>query len=142
MAKLCPSSSGGASVEWWKQLQLMKALLLCLCGLSVLLAGCNQAGNSSGDSGPATEIEGTYYDPSNPDISLVIKNGQYKQGADDIHAAGSFTARKTASNKWELDIVHTGRLAGEKTTLLVRKEGKDLIVGDKEMGSETTFKRK
>jgi hypothetical protein len=51
-------------------------------------------------------------------------------------AGGSFTARKTASNTWELDIVHTGRLAGEKNTLVVRKEGKDLIVADKEMADE------
>jgi len=121
----------------------MKTILLIALISFPLLAGCDKAGGtSSGDSGAATEIEGTYYDPSNRDISLVIKNGQYKQGASDIHAAGSFTARKTGSNKWELDIVHTGRLAGEKSTLLVRKEGTDLIVAQKEMGGETTFKRK
>ena len=113
-----------------------------IASLAITIVGCNKGSAGPGTSGPAAEIEGTYYDPSNPDISLVIKKGQYKQGASDIHAAGSFTARKTGSNQWELDILHTGRLAGEKSTLLVRKEGADLIVADKEMAGETTFKRK
>ena len=110
--------------------------------ITTLLVGCGPGG-SSGSSGVASGIEGTYIDPDNTDISLIIKNGQYQQGASDIHAEGTFTARKIDDATWELDVVYSGRLAGSKSTQVVRKQGDFVFIKDKGMGGdETKFKRK
>lgn len=122
----------------------MKHTLLVLASLvGSLLFGCGPSG-SSGDSGVAAAIEGTYIDPDSPHISLIIKNGHYQQGSSDIHAEGTFTARQINDATWELDIVHSGRLAGHKSTVVVRKEGDYVFAKDKtaDAAGEAKFKRK
>ena len=123
----------------------MKILIqLFVILITSLVVGCGQSG-SSGSSGVASGIEGTYIDPDNTDISFIIKNGHYQQGASDIHDEGTFTARKIDDTTWELDVVHSGRLAGAKSTLVVRKQGEFVFVKDKEISGisvETKFKRK
>jgi hypothetical protein len=109
--------------------------------ISSLFFGCEPSG-SAGSSGVAAEIEGTYIDPDNTDISLMIKNGRYQQGASDIHDEGTFTARKIDDTTWELDIVHSGRLAGTKSTQVVRKQGDYVFIKNKDVAAETKFKRK
>jgi hypothetical protein len=116
---------------------LIQVLAILITGLFV---GCGQSG-SSGSSGVAAGIEGTYFDPDDTDISLIIKNGHYQRGASDIHDEGTFTARKIDDATWELDIVHNGRLAGTKSTQVVRRQGDYVFIKDKDMPGETKFKR-
>ena len=109
--------------------------------ISSLLFSCGPS-VSSGGSGVAADIEGTYIDPDNTDISLIIKNGHYQQGASNIYAEGTFTARKIDDTTWELDVVHSGRLVGKKSTQVVRKQDDDVFIKTKGMAGETKFKRK
>lgn len=119
----------------------MKTLIQVLAILiTTLIVGCGPGG-WSGSSGVTSEIEGTYIDPDNTDISLMIKNGHYQQGGSDIHDEGTFTARKIDDTTFELDIVHSGRLAGWKSTAIVRKEGDYVFIKKKDIPGETKFKR-
>src|SRR5689334_4493140 len=91
--------------------------LLCLLGCS------KTDGSASGGGGtPTAGIEGTYVDPNDPSLSLIIKGGHYQQGGSDIHLEGNYTARKINGTNYELDIVYTPEFGGTKETVLIRKE--------------------
>jgi hypothetical protein len=115
---------------------MKKTTYLATMLLTFTLLGCATGGIRA-----SRAIEGTYVRADNPKISLMINEGHFRQGGSDIHAEGTYTARKLAENKYELAIVYHERLEGAKGTVVVRKDGDFVFTQDDGEGPETKFQR-
>src|SRR3954470_4080809 len=114
-----------------KKMTYLAALLL-----TFTLLGCATGGIRA-----SRPIEGTYVRADNPKISLMINEGHFRQGGSDIHAEGTYTARRVGENKYELAITYHERLEGAKGTVVVRKDGDFVFTQDDGAGPEAKFQR-
>jgi len=103
--------------------------------LAVWLVGCDHGGSAA-----AGGFEGRYVQVDNTNILLILENGKYRQGTADIHAEGNYHAH-AAGDGYEIHIELTGDLAGNETSLIVKKQGEDLQVKDGDSGEITQFRR-
>jgi hypothetical protein len=109
-------------------------LLLLAVTLTLALLGCGKSGSQSG-----AGFEGNYVQVDRPDISLVIKGDSWRQGSSDIAMDCTFTAQKTGEASWRVEQT----FKGEKSVMLVRKEGEFLLVKEDQdnLTNWTKFKR-
>jgi uncharacterized lipoprotein NlpE involved in copper resistance len=115
---------------------MKKITYLAMMLVTLTLLGCQTSGIRA-----SRAIEGTYVRADNPKITLIINNGLFRQGGTDIHAEGTYTARKLAENKYELAITYHEKLEGAKGTVVVRKDGDFVYTQDDGEGPETKFQR-
>ncbi|MDB6015859.1 MAG: hypothetical protein JWR19_348 [Pedosphaera sp.] len=115
---------------------MKKLIYLTTVLLAVTILGCRTA-----DPKAASAIEGSYVRVDKPNITLIIQEGHYKQGAADIHAEGTYTAYKIAENKYKLNVAYHEQLEGAKGTVIVRKEGDFVYTQEDGEGPETKFKK-
>jgi hypothetical protein len=84
---------------------------------------------------------GRFVEVADPEVTLTVQNGRFRQGGQDIFSSGAYHAHRINDTTYELHVDYDGKFEGIGETMIFRKDGEHFFIKSTDDEEETRFKR-